>query len=367
MAQRCLRNAPLVLVLLLLLGTSCRGKMQRNLRSVSSARKVIRLAALGDVRSCDLNQLAIASATYGIHERAPLDGVILLGDNMNLQRNPSQAFEECFEMPYSSLLDDGVPFYAVLGNHDRHGGREEFQTHHALLNMNGKRYYSKVFGDGMVEVFFLDSNTMKGTIMRQDVLQIAWLKRSLRRSDAHWKIIAMHHPLYATAKKHPSDPVRAKVLEPIFVEFGVNLVLSGHNHIYERLHPIDGIHYITAGSGGELRRGDLLPNSPLRIAGNDEKDVVLVLEFTTDRWHLTAYGPDEEVLDEDEIPYRWANKKEQQECLETRQLSGPAQSYIWKKRESVHGKSLISGVTEFVASHQMRMPASSQRSRSLFL
>lgn len=238
----------------------------------------------------------IAALLYRISQRARLDGVLLLGDNASRWFAPEKAIQKSLLEPYAPLIDSGVPFYAVLGNHDIHKDMVECQTRHACLNMNGKRYYSKVFGDNLVEVFFLDSNTIK-----KDPQQMAWFKQSLLGSPAHWKVVAMHHPLHSTAKYHPSDNSLIQLLEPVFAEHGVSLVLSGHNHVYERLYPINGIEYITSGSGGELRKGDLIPKSSQRAAGNDQVNVALILQFSPEACHFTAYAPDEKVVDEGEI------------------------------------------------------------------
>ena len=54
-----------------------------------------------------------------------------------------------------------------------------------------------------------------------------------------------------------SDVNLRVVLEPLFIKYGVNVVFSGHDHIYERITPQKGIYYFVSGSAGELRSGDL--------------------------------------------------------------------------------------------------------------
>jgi 3',5'-cyclic AMP phosphodiesterase CpdA len=94
--------------------------------------------------------------------------------------------------------------------------------------MDGKRYYS--FKRGNAEFFALDSNYM-------DPDQLAWLEKTLTESNARWKICFFHHPLYSDGKTHGPDLDLRKELEPIFVSHGVNLVLAGHDHCYERIQP----------------------------------------------------------------------------------------------------------------------------------
>jgi 3',5'-cyclic AMP phosphodiesterase CpdA len=195
-----------------------------------------------------------------------------------------------FEKPFADLLREGVPFYAALGNHDYEPGVKEFELRYAAFHMEGRRYYSQSFGGGLVETFMLDSNTLQGKNPNLDAQQIAWLERSLAESKAVWKVVVLHHPLYSTAMKYPSDPNMIEVLEPIFRQNGVSIVLQGHNHLYERLAPIHGVTYITAGSAGTVSKGNLRANVPERIAGDDTTEVFVMLEFDRTTCHLTAYN-----------------------------------------------------------------------------
>ena len=87
-------------------------------------------------------------------------------------------------------------------------------------------------------------------------------------------------------------------LESLFQKHNVSLVLQGHNHIYERLAPVKGIHYITAGSGGSVDYGGLSSNASQRITGNDQIEVFLLLEFDSKICHLIAYNRLAQVIDQ---------------------------------------------------------------------
>src|SRR2546425_1741429 len=70
-----------------------------------------------------------------------------------------------------------------------------------------------------------------------DKPQLAWLEKELVASGSDWKIAYFHHPLYSSGGAHGSDlPLRA-ILEPLFVKYHVSMVLSGHDHFYERIKP----------------------------------------------------------------------------------------------------------------------------------
>ena len=120
--------------------------------------------------------------------------------------------------------------------------------------MNGKEYYR--FTKGNVAFYSLNSNYM-------DKTQLKWLEDQLAKDTADWKICFFHHPLYSSGGKHGSDKELRKVVEPLFVKYGVNVVLAGHEHFYERIKPQQGIYYFISGAGGKLREGDVKERSPL--------------------------------------------------------------------------------------------------------
>ncbi len=261
--------------------------------------KVVRFAAMGDTRTGDSQQTQLGSALYQIDQERPLDGIILLGDNLSFNGNPRR-FEEVFLQPYDALLQNGVRFYAVLGNHDITGGYSGFQMNHPLFNMGGKRYYTTIFKDNMVQLFCLDTNTLL-----QDKPQITWFKKELAKSKTQWKVVAMHHPLYGKTIKYPeADQQLRALLEPIFAEGKVNVVLAGHNHNYQRFRPTpDGVYHFTDGSGGKLDEGGILPDDPDLLAGEDTKNVALVLQFTESAFEYQAIDAMEEIVDSGSIPY----------------------------------------------------------------
>ena len=119
--------------------------------------------------------------------------------------------------------------------------------------MNGQRYYT--YARNNVRFFALDSTLM-------DRKQLAWLEAALRDAREEWKICYFHHPLYSNAARHGSSVDLRVLLEPIFVKYGVNVVFSGHDHVYERIKPQKGIYYFVSGAAGQLRRGNMDPLEP---------------------------------------------------------------------------------------------------------
>jgi 3',5'-cyclic AMP phosphodiesterase CpdA len=172
-----------------------------------------------------------------------------------------------FERPYKPLLDAGVKFYASLGNHD-HRSNDAYP----LFNMHGERYYT--FATGSVRFLALDSNLL-------DPLQLTWVETTLRSAGEPWKIAYFHHPLYSDGGRHGSEVELRVKLEPFFVRYGVNVVYSGHDHVYERLVPQKGITYFVAGASGELRKGDL-KRSTTTAAGFDQDRSFMLNEVAGD-------------------------------------------------------------------------------------
>jgi predicted MPP superfamily phosphohydrolase len=210
--------------------------------TLPQAKGSVRFAIIGDSGTGERLQYETADRLRLAHGQFPFDFVLMMGDNIYGSKTPRD-FEKKFELPYKPLLDQKVSFYASLGNHDV---PEEQQ--YKPFNMNGQRYYS--FKKGNVRFFALDSNYM-------DPDQLKWLTEQLQNSNDEWKIAFFHHPLYSSAAAHGSSLELRGILEPLFEKYGVQVVFSGHDHVYERMTPQNGISYFTEGSSGQLRRGDI--------------------------------------------------------------------------------------------------------------
>lgn len=204
----------------------------------------LKFAAMGDNGTGDRPQYEMAEQMAKVHSRFPFDLVIMLGDNMYGGQSAADYVRK-FEQPYAALLGAGVKFQASIGNHDR-----PEQVNYRLYNMNGQRYYS--YTRANVRFLALDSNLM-------DRKQLDWIETTLREAREDWKICYFHHPLYSNAERHGASVDLRVLLEPLFVKYGVNVVFSGHDHVYERIKPQKGIYYFVSGSAGQLRKGNMAP------------------------------------------------------------------------------------------------------------
>src|SRR5215510_753816 len=232
----------------------------------------LKFAVIGDNGTGDTPEYDVGQRMAAARTAFPFDTVLMLGDNMYGRQEPED-FVTKFERPYSALLQAGVRFYATLGNHDDQNNR-----FYKPFNMGGERYFT--FVKKNVRFFVLDTNQL-------DPKQRAWFDDMLQRSDDRWRICFFHHPIYSDAARHGSDVSLRVILEPLFVKYGVDVVFSGHDHVYERLKPQKGITYFVSGSGGQLRRGDVRP-SGLTAAYFDQDQSFMLVEVAGNEMFFEA-------------------------------------------------------------------------------
>jgi len=130
-----------------------------------------------------------------------------------------------------------------------------------------------------------------------DKKQVQWLQDELAKDTSDWKVAFMHHPPYSSGGKHGSDNQLREVVEPIFVKYGVNVVLTGHDHFYERIKPQKGIQYFVSGAGGKLRSGDIKDNSVLTAKGFDRDMSFMLFEVDGDRMYFQVISRTGETVD----------------------------------------------------------------------
>ena len=260
----------------------------------------LRFAVMGDVGRGDRNQYDTANEMARWHERFDFSLVLMLGDNIYAEQGTTEAYQARFERPYKALLDRGVTFYATLGNHDPPG-----QPDYVPFNMNGNRYYHFTKSAGppvpiasrSVEFLAVDTVTL-------DEQQIIWLRQRLAESDADWRIAFFHHPLYTSGRYRFAAALLRRQLEPILVQYGADVALSGHEHFYERIVPQRGIQYFISGGGGALRRDDIR-DTALTAAGFDQDTHFLLIEIAGDTLYFQAISRTGQTIDSgrfDRIP-----------------------------------------------------------------
>ena len=242
-----------------------------------------KFGVLGDFGNGSPAQYQLAKQMATLHAWFKYDTVVTVGDNLYGAERP-QDFKVKFETPYTPLLAGGVKFYASLGNHD---ARE--QRYYKLFNMGGELYYAFTPSPGVR--FFMLETTYPTTE------QFAWLEKELKASSDKWKVVVFHHPLYSSGERHGSDLRLREVLEPLFVSYNVSVVLTGHDHVYERVKPQKGIAYFVVGSGGELRVGNIDRASGITAKGFDTDLAFMAAEIDGDEMYFNAISRTGQTVD----------------------------------------------------------------------
>jgi tartrate-resistant acid phosphatase type 5 len=210
-------------------------------------RPTLRFAVIGDYGRAGRPERAVAHLVAQWHPDIILttgDNDYPAGDATTLDQNIGQYYH-AFIAPYHNQLGTGATvnrFFPALGNHDWYTAGAKPYVNYFTLPGN-ERYYT--FSRGPVQFFALDSDSHEPDGIMSDSPQGQWLQRQLQASHACWKIAYFHHPPYSSGTTHGSS---AWMQWP-FRQWGVDAVLSGHEHNYERLE-VDGLLYVVNGAGG---------------------------------------------------------------------------------------------------------------------
>ena len=207
----------------------------------------VRIWITGDQGLANENQALMRDAMvtwtnlHGRNNRPNIDLWITTGDNAYRSGSVAQ-FKQHFFTPFEPILRN-VPVWPAYGNHDAR--RWSFfrlfnfptQGEAGGVASGTEKYYS--FDYGNVHIVMLDSQSSDMSI---GAPMLAWLKKDLASTRQSWLIAIMHHPPYSSGSHHSDNPhdsagrmlmIRENVL-PLLEQHGVDMVISGHSHGYER-------------------------------------------------------------------------------------------------------------------------------------
>jgi tartrate-resistant acid phosphatase type 5 len=129
-----------------------------------------------------------------------------------------------------------------------------YSSHSSTWHMPSPYY---TFTAGPAQFFAIDSNEISAA-------ELAWLKDSLQRSNARWKIVYGHHPPYFAGTSGLTEDERiVKTLMPI-LKGRADVYIAGHDHNLEHLKPVDGVNLFIAGGGGAVTY-EADPASPVAL------------------------------------------------------------------------------------------------------
>lgn len=217
----------------------------------------VRIWALGDAGTGLPLQNRVRDAYLEMSTDKPTDLWLWLGDNAYIDGSEEDFMDHVFTGHYEGLMSY-LPVIPLLGNHDLRGGylsNHAKGTSQAYFNLfetpengeiggiasNSKHYFSMDYSN--IHFIFLDSY---GSENQPGSAMYEWLQRDLEVNSKKWTIALIHHPPYSKGG-HDSDSEPAildirKNLIPVLESYGVDMVLSGHSHAYQRSKFING-HY----------------------------------------------------------------------------------------------------------------------------
>lgn len=262
-------------------GGACAGVWKRPAvvapsRTAAGDGRQVNVLAIGDWGDDTRAQGRVAEGMASFADerlRGRLDGVLALGDNfyVTLTGTGDPKFDRLFERMFDPKRLN-VPFYALLGNHDYSGGREDrVELQYAKERPNSRwkmpgRWYRVELpsaDDPLVTFIMLDSNYLFLSTEEWRA-QADWLRGELAKPrTARWLVVCAHHPLYSNGG-HGDDERLRREWGPLLAQHHVDFYLSAHDHNLQHLR-IPGLAttFVISGGGGattyEIVRADRGP------------------------------------------------------------------------------------------------------------
>jgi tartrate-resistant acid phosphatase type 5 len=259
----------------------------------------VRVAVIGDYGWAGPAEQQVAELVDSFRT----DYVITTGDNnyplgeaSTIDQNIGQYFSELiypYQGSYGSAATENR-FFPTLGNHDWYS--QSAAAYLAYFTLPGnERYYDVVLGD--IHFFAIDSDEHEPDGNSATSVQASWIRDRVAASTQAFNIVAMHHPPYSSGPHGNSE-----VMQWPYAEWGVDLVLAGHDHGYERLQ-IDGITYVVSGLGGAsiYSYGEGVPGSVVRYA---KQYGATLLEADSQELRLSFFNVDGQLVDTASISAR---------------------------------------------------------------
>jgi predicted phosphodiesterase len=214
----------------------------------------VEFVVVGDTGHGGLPQQRIASVMAA--QKADL--VMHVGDVIYPRFTAGQMDQKCFSIYRAQMR--GTPFFYAIGNHEYYGGGASFLAEIQQPSNNpsqNKAYYSFDHGDAHFVV--LDSVVPYGNGYAPDSPQYRWLEKDLAGSQKPWKFLFFHNTIHSSGPHHQDDyningiPDHLELQEALgklASQYGVQMIFTGHDHIYERSNPVNGVVTIVSGGGG---------------------------------------------------------------------------------------------------------------------
>lgn len=194
--------------------------------------------AIGDYGSGTVHQSRVAANMLASKPEL----VLTVGDNVYPTGRWGDYVEHWDPPEFMGTLARSVPFMPALGNHDMY--RDDLRPYFGhFQHLEGRPYYTYV--NKNAQFYSLDSDQD----MRVGSAQYRWLEKELATSASKWKVVYLHYPLYGRDINAYTELREA--LQPLLARYGVQLLIAGHEHNYQRSVPIQGVTHILTGGGGQ--------------------------------------------------------------------------------------------------------------------
>jgi len=210
---------------------------------INSTQRMIVFGDSGKVtpKQLDVYHSAIKVANQEANKTRAIDSWLLLGDNAYKSGTQKQ-YNTSFFNRYKDFFKYITP-WILNGNHDarRYAFYNifDFPTHGEMGGVPSHNEYFYAIDNKNLHLVMIDSQLAS---LKKDSDLAKWLEKDLAATKKQWIVVGFHHPPY-TKGSHDSDSMldsgdrmiqMRENIVPIFEKYGVDLVLSGHSHVYER-------------------------------------------------------------------------------------------------------------------------------------
>ncbi len=246
----------------------------------------VKLFAYGDTRSQPAVHNTVNGAMINTYTADPAFQTITLhsGDWPSADTEDAWA-NEFFPPEQTSCVEfrKNVPIQGCWGNHE--GAGVCFEKYYPYPYVTPE-YWSFDYGPAHISIIDQSLSYATGSA------QYNWLQNDLATSNKTWKFIVLHQPGYSALGGHGDDTNVQNYIQPLCVQYSVQIVFAGHNHYYARK-TVDGIKHITTGGGG----APLYTPQPKKVEVCSSSYHFCKVEIAGGQLNFTAVKPDGTVLD----------------------------------------------------------------------
>ncbi|SOE20792.1 3',5'-cyclic AMP phosphodiesterase CpdA [Spirosomataceae bacterium TFI 002] len=222
-------------------------------------------------RAGEFKQKELANAMGAAATKFEPEFIISTGDNF-YPNGVASVSDPQWKVSFEDVYSDhslNINWFVVLGNHDYRGNIQaeiDYTNISRRWNMPEKYYsFEQELEDGSKGLFvFVDTNPLNdeyygeekyaAKVAAQDTIaQMQWLRKTLAESNADWKIVTGHHPLYTGGKRIEDENFVRNHMLPVLKQFNVDFYLAGHEHDLQYIKPAGKTHHIVSGAGSEVR------------------------------------------------------------------------------------------------------------------